>query len=149
MTNHFYENILKADTEAIVNTVNCVGVMGKGLALQFKKAYPEMFLEYQQACKSGECAIGKVWIWEIPSLINPKYVMNFPTKNDWRNASTIEYIKSGLVSLVQELNRLKIKSVSIPMLGCRNGGLAWSQVQPLITEAFAGSDIDVHLYVNI
>src|SRR3989304_8808353 len=92
-------NLLEADTEAVVNTVNTEGVSGKGVALQFKKAFPEMFEEYQKACENGEVAIGKMHVFRRNSLIDPKYIINFPTKKSWREPSRMEYIKKGLESL--------------------------------------------------
>lgn len=129
-------NILKADTEAIVNAVNCVGVMGKGLALQFKKAYPANFELYQTKCNSGEVATGRMLIFETGAAQNPRYIINFPTKQHWRAQSQIEFIDSGLVSLVESVTELKIRSLAIPGLGCGLGGLNWNEVRPRIESAF-------------
>lgn len=129
-------NILKADAEALVNTVNCVGFMGKGIALQFKKAYPANFNAYHKACKAGEVQPGRMFIFDLHSMLNPKYVVNFPTKRDWRANSRYEDIESGLKALVAEIRRLGIRSIAIPPLGCGLGGLDWQRVRPMIEHAF-------------
>ncbi|MFH1020847.1 MAG: macro domain-containing protein [Pseudomonadota bacterium] len=128
-------NILKADAEALVNTVNCVGFMGKGIALQFKKAYPDNFNFYHNACKRNEVIIGKMLVYKIQDLFLPKYIINFPTKNHWRGKSRLEDIKSGIAALIEEIKKLKINSVAIPPLGCGLGGLDWKIVRPLIEKA--------------
>lgn len=129
-------NILKENTEALVNTVNCVGVMGKGIALQFKQAFPDNFKEYKKICDAGHLTPGMMFITTTNQLF-PKYIINFPTKGHWRGNSQLADIKAGLQTLIQEVKRLDIKSISIPPLGCGNGGLDWSEVKPLIIEAFA------------
>jgi O-acetyl-ADP-ribose deacetylase (regulator of RNase III) len=130
-------NLLEEKAEALVNTVNCVGVMGKGIALQFKQAYPENFRHYEKACKASEVQPGQMFTVATGSLLNPRYIINFPTKRHWRNNSKIEDIKSGLVALVQQVQRLDITSIAMPALGCGNGGLNWANVKPLIESAFA------------
>jgi len=130
-------NLLRADVEALVNTVNCVGFMGKGIALQFKKAFPRNFLEYQRACRAEEVRPGRILVHETGTLSNPRYILNFPTKRHWRGHSLIEDIRSGLVALVAEIERRGIRSVAVPPLGCGNGGLDWEVVRPLILEAFS------------
>ena len=129
-------NLLKAEAEALVNTVNSVGVMGKGIALQFKQAFPENFRQYKQACKAGEVQPGRMFVTDAGQLINPRYIINFPTKRHWRGKSRIEDIETGLKALIAEVKRLKIRSIAVPPLGCGNGGLLWSQVKPLIEQAF-------------
>ncbi len=130
-------NLLAADVEALVNTVNCVGVMGKGIALQFKQAYPEMARAYERACHRGEVVPGKVQVWETGALRGPKYVINFPTKREWFMKSRYQDIESGLVALVAEVRRRQIQSIALPPLGCGNGGLSWTKVGPMIAAAFA------------
>ncbi len=130
-------NLLDADVEAIVNTVNCVGVMGKGLALQFKQRFPENFRQYQQACQSGEAKAGQMLIVPTGRLINPRYIINFPTKRHWKNPSRLEDIQTGLQALIAEVKRLGVRSIAVPPLGCGNGGLDWTRVAPLIESAFA------------
>lgn len=140
-------NLLKADTEALVNTVNIEGVMGKGLALQFKKAYPEMFKEYAKLCKAGLIQIGQVHVFERKELLNPRYIINFPTKKHWREKAKLEYVEQGLRSLVQEIKIRNIKSIAIPALGAGLGGLEWQRVQPLIQMAFVQlPDVEVFVY---
>jgi O-acetyl-ADP-ribose deacetylase (regulator of RNase III) len=130
-------NVIEADAEALVNTVNCEGFMGKGIALQFKKAFPENFKAYAQACRAGEVRVGRMFVFSTGSMVNPKYIINFPTKRRWREKSRIEDIESGLEALVDEVRRLKLSSVAVPPLGCGLGGLDWAVVRPLIERAFA------------
>lgn len=130
-------NLLEANAEALVNPVNCVGVMGKGLALQFKKAFPENFEEYQRACQDGEVKPEQMFIVPTGYLTHPHYIINFPTKRHWKKLSHIEDIEVGLQALIEAVRWLKIRSVAVPPLGCGNGGLAWSRVAPMIEAAFA------------
>ncbi len=125
-------NLLQADAEALVNTVNCVGVMGKGVALQFRQAYPVNYDVYRQACKRGEVQPGRMLIWETGCLQNPRYIINFPTKRHWKGKSKIPDIESGLSALVEEVRSLQIRSIALPPLGCGHGGLEWTEVRPLI-----------------
>ena len=126
-------NLLAENTEALVNPVNCVGIMGKGLALQFKNNYPDNFESYRIACTQGVVQPGK--IFAIQSKFG-KYIINFPTKNHWRDKTKIGDIAEGLEALVDYMVEQKIASISIPALGCGNGGLQWSTVKPLILHAF-------------
>ena len=130
-------NILKAEAEVLVNTINCVGFMGKGLALQFKKAYPDNFDDYRKACAAGEVQPGRMHIFELGSMLNPKFVINFATKRDWRANSRYEDIEAGLKALVTDVRRLGITSIAVPPLGCGLGGLDWNRVRPMIETAFA------------
>ncbi len=130
-------NLIDADVEALVNTVNCVGIMGKGIALQFKRAFPENFEHYKQACKRGDIEIGRVFITERRGLGNPRYILNFPTKEHWRGRSRIDWIRAGLDDLIRVIKENRIKSVAIPPLGCGNGGLDWDDVRPLILDALS------------
>jgi O-acetyl-ADP-ribose deacetylase (regulator of RNase III) len=135
------------DVDAIVNTVNCVGVMGKGIALQFKNKWPANFREYGAACKSKLVRPGRMMVHDSGGLVRPNYIINFPTKDHWRGASKIEYIRDGLVDLIVQVRRLGIRSIAIPPLGCGNGGLNWNEVRPLIEEAFADiNDVEVRLF---
>ncbi len=136
-------NIVTANAEALVNTVNCVGIMGKGVALQFKKAFPENYERYRSACQAGEVVPGEVLVTETGSLVNPKYIINFPTKRDWREGSKIEDIRSGLMSLASVIKGHGIESVAVPPLGCGSGGLDWEAVRPVIIEALA--DLNTHV----
>ena len=130
-------DILKDQAEALVNTVNCAGFMGKGIALQFKKAYPENFDAYHKACAVGEVQPGRMFIFDLHSMLNPRFVVNFPTKRDWRANSRYEDIESGLQALVTDIRRLRIRSIAMPPLGCGLGGLDWNKVRPMIERAFA------------
>ncbi len=140
-------DILSADAEALVNTVNCAGVMGRGIALQFKKKFEENFKVYKKACDAGFLRPGMMLVHDYGSLFNPRYIINFPTKDHWRANSKIEDIESGLVALVLEIRKRGIKSVAIPPLGCGLGGLSWSQVRPRIEAALNElTDVQVLLF---
>ncbi len=128
-------DILSEEAEALVNTVNCVGFMGRGIALQFKKAWPENFKAYAAACRRNEMQPGRMFVFETGRLTNPRYIVNFPTKRHWRGKSRIEDIEAGLVALVEEIQRLGIRSIAIPPLGSGLGGLDWSEVRPRIERA--------------
>ena len=128
-------DILKDDVEAIVNTVNCVGIMGRGIALQFKNAWPENFKAYEAACKREEVQPGRMFVYEIGQLTTPRYIINFPTKRHWRGKSRIEDIESGLKALVSEIRQRGIRSIAIPPLGSGLGGLDWNDVRPRIEAA--------------
>src|SRR5688572_27442847 len=128
-------NLLTADVDALVNTVNTEGIMGKGLALQFKKAFPENFASYERACKAGEVETGRMHV--VARLASPRFIINFPTKRHWRHPSKLEYIRDGLDDLIEHVKRLDIVSIAIPPLGCGNGGLDWSVVRPIVLDAFA------------
>lgn len=140
-------NLLQADVDALVNTVNTVGVMGKGIALQFRKSYPDMFTAYTKACKAGEVQLGHMHVWETGALDGPRFIINFPTKGHWKAGSKIGDIDNGLTDLVKVIAELGIKSIAVPPLGCGNGGLNWSEVEPRIRSAFAAvPEVDVRLY---
>lgn len=128
-------NLLTADVEALVNAVNTVGVMGKGIALQFKRAYPASFRAYRDACARGEIRMGRVWTFDNAMSGPRRYVLSFPTKQHWRDSSRLGDIATGLDSLVEVVNERAIASIAIPALGCGNGGLHWSEVRPLIEQA--------------
>jgi len=146
MTEFTHGDILKADAEALVNTVNCVGIMGRGVALQFRKAFPENFKAYKALCDRGAMMPGKVQVFDLNRFENPRYVINFPTKQHWKGKSRMEYIESGLKSLVAEIRERHIRCVALPPLGCGLGGLNWREVRPLIEKAFQGLP-DVHVIV--
>jgi len=140
-------NILRSHAEALVNTVNCVGVMGKGIALQFKKAFPDNYKAYEKACKSNEVIIGKMFVYETGEMYNPKYIINFPTKNHWKGKSKYEYIESGLNDLKKVIKRRNISSVAIPPLGSGLGGLDWNRVKYMVEDALSELDnVQVYLY---
>ncbi len=138
-------DILEADTQALVNPVNLNGYMGRGLAYQFKKAFPENHAAYRRACESGDIQIGCVFVYRERG----RYIVNFATKDNWRDSSTYDYIRRGMDSLVARVDELGIESVAVPPLGCGNGGLAWSRVEEIIVDAFAtglGQSVRVVLY---
>ena len=145
-------NLLEAKTEALVNAVNCVGVMGRGIALQFRRKFSEdYFKDYKRACQSGQLAIGKVHVYELKNAeTNPRFIINFPTKNHWRGQSRIEDIESGLQSLVEAIKENEIKSIAMPALGCGLGGLDYAEVKPLIERAFVNlPNVDIFLFVPV
>lgn len=130
-------DILKNDAEALVNTVNCVGVMGRGIALQFKNAFPENFKTYSNACKRKEVEPGRMFVFETGKLVNPRYIINFPTKRHWRGKSRIEDVESGLKALRKIIKEKNIHSIAIPPLGSGLGGLNWTDVRPRIEKALS------------
>ena len=140
-------NILHADAEALVNTVNCVGVMGRGIALQFKNAYPKNFKAYEAACQRQEVQPGRMFVYATGELANPRFIINFPTKRHWRGNSRMEDIESGLIDLVEVIRRNNIQSIAIPPLGSGLGGLEWDDVRPRIEQALAAlPQVKVLLY---
>ncbi|MBB4510626.1 type II toxin-antitoxin system antitoxin DNA ADP-ribosyl glycohydrolase DarG [Rhizobium leguminosarum] len=146
MINFVHGDILQANADAIINTVNCVGIMGRGIALQFKNVFPENFRAYEAACKRNEVNPGRMFVFETGEL-NPRYIINFPTKRHWKGKSRIEDIESGLVDLVAVISRFQIKSIAVPPLGSGLGGLDWSDVRPLIVDALAPlQKLDVAIY---
>jgi len=140
-------NILTEDAEALVNTVNCVGVMGRGIALQFKKAFPENFKAYADVCRQDKLQPGSMFVHELQQLTNPRLIVNFPTKRHWRGKSRMEDIDAGLVALVKEIKARGIRSIAIPPLGSGLGGLDWFEVRPKIEAALeALADVDVIVF---
>jgi len=128
-------DILAEDAEALVNTVNCVGFMGRGIALEFKRAWPENFMAYAAACRRHEVQPGRMFVFETGRLTNPRYIINFPTKRHWHGKSRIEDIEAGLAALVAEVRRRGIRSIAVPPLGAGLGGLVWAEVRPRIERA--------------
>jgi len=140
-------DILAADVEALVNSVNCVGVMGRGIALQFKNAFPENFRAYAAACARGTVQPGHMFVFETGTMTNPKYIINFPTKRHWRGKSRMEDIEAGLKALVSAIEARRIHSVAIPPLGSGLGGLSWLDVRARVEAALAAmKDVDVVVY---
>lgn len=140
-------NLLTADVDALVNTVNTVGVMGKGIALQFKRAFPSNYDDYRAACERHEVRIGEMYVHRLSNVIKPTYIINFPTKRHWRSPSRLEDIESGLAALRDSIAALEISSIAIPPLGCGNGGLDWNVVRPRIEAALSDlSCVDVRVY---
>lgn len=135
-------DLLKTKAEALVNPVNCVGVMGAGLARQFRDKFPDNYVAYLKACENKSLVVGKVF----PFRCGSKLIINFPTKKHWKNPSKLDYIKEGLPALKSTLELYRIKSVAIPMLGCGFGGLNWTDVKPLIMETFKDTKIELDIY---
>lgn len=140
-------NLLDADAEAIVNTVNTVGIMGKGIALQFRQAYPANYEAYRKACAHKEVQPGKMFVFPTNRTVNPRFIINFPTKRHWKGKSRMEDVESGLVDLVRVVKELGIRSIAVPPLGCGNGGLRWTNVRTRIEDAFKNlPDVEALLY---
>jgi len=140
-------NLLDAKAEAVVNTVNTVGVMGKGIALMFKEKFPENFRAYAAACKRDEVELGRMFVTESPELTGPRWIINFPTKAHWRFPSKLSWIAQGLTDLRRVIVDNGIRSIALPPLGSGNGGLEWSEVRPLIQAALGDlEDIEVIVY---
>ncbi|MEO6346767.1 MAG: macro domain-containing protein [Aquaticitalea sp.] len=147
MIHYIKGDIFQSKAEALVNTVNTVGVMGKGIALQFKKAFPNNFKVYTDAYKNNALRIGKMLVVKDSNITSgEKYIINFPTKMDWRKPSEYSYIEEGLDNLIQTLEAYKIKSVAIPPLGAGNGGLEWERVKRIIEDKLRGLDIEIQVY---
>ena len=141
-------NIFDSKCQTLVNTVNCKGVMGKGLALQFKEQYPEMFEEYKLACEKKKILEGgDMWIWKFNDMFEPRKILCFATKEDWRNPSKIEWIEKGLRLFSYHYKLMGIKSIAWPKLGCTNGGLNWEKdVKPLMIKYLENIDIECEIY---
>ena len=139
------ENILESNTQVLVNPVNCVGVMGKGLALQFKGKFPDYFKDYKYRCTKDRVKLGRVNPYCLDKD-NNKWLVSFPTKYHWRDKSEISSIKSGLSGLRNFCVNFRVISVAIPKLGCGLGGLDWNDVKPLVEEVFGDVTFDVYIY---
>ena len=139
-------DLLQSEADALVNAVNCAGVMGRGISLQFKKQFPGNFEEYKEACDRGEVVPGKMFITERNALNPPRFIVNFPTKRHWRGKSRIEDIESGLVMLREEIEARDIGSIAIPRLGSGLGGLYWPDVRRLIENALSGMTAEIIVY---
>lgn len=140
-------NLLEAPAEALVNTVNEVGVMGKGMALMFREAFPESAAAYRQAAKRGEVRVGRVMVTRNDALVGPRWIIHFPTKKHWRHPSRLEWVREGLKDLVRVVLEHGIRSVALPPLGCGSGGLEWTEVRREIHAVLAGlEDVEVIVY---
>ncbi len=133
-------DLLDEDAEALINPVNCVGVMGRGIALQFKKKYPGNFRAYVAACKRKEIVPGRMFVFETGALLYPRFIVNFPTKRHWRGKSRLRDIEDGLEDLARLIRERRIRSIAVPALGSGLGGLDWSDVRPRIEETLRGFD---------
>jgi len=140
-------NLLEADAEALVNTVNTVGVMGKGVALMFKEAFPENFKAYKRACKEKQVRLGEMFVTQREDLLGPKWIINFPTKGHWKYPSQMKWIEDGLADLARVIEKKKIRSIAIPPLGSGSGGLDWTEVRSRIEKALGSlKDVNVIIY---
>jgi len=147
MIHYTQGNLFDSDAEVLVNTVNTVGVMGKGIALMFKERFPQNMLEYARACKANEVKTGQMFVTETHALLNPRWVVNFPTKQHWRNPSKMEWITSGLEDLKQFIIEKNITSIAIPPLGAGNGKLAWNDVRLEIERSLSDLiHVDIFIY---
>lgn len=142
MIKYIKGDLFSSPAQVLVNTVNLDGVMGKGLALQFKKLYPDMFQQYQSFCENKILEIGKLWLYKT----DKKWILNFPTKDHWRNPSKIEYIEKGLQKFVSTYKDKGITSIAFPKLGCGNGGLDWAEVKPIMNNYLKNLPIDIYVY---
>ena len=133
-------SLLEAEVDALVNTVNTVGIMGKGIALMFKQRFPRNFEAYAHACRSHEVRIGRMFVTPTDELFCPKWIVNFPTKRHWRSKTQLEWIALGLEDLVRVIATKGIRSIAIPALGCGNGGLDWREVRPMIVARLESID---------
>jgi O-acetyl-ADP-ribose deacetylase (regulator of RNase III) len=139
-------DLLDADAEALVNPVNCVGIMGKGLALQFRRAFPENFRAYAEACREGRVRLGELFVFSMPGTVRPCFLVNFPTKAHWRDESQLEDLARGLEALRIWILESAVRSIAVPALGCGLGGLRWEQVRPLIEQRLGDLDARVLLF---
>ncbi|MDZ4861664.1 MAG: macro domain-containing protein [Candidatus Hydrogenedentes bacterium] len=140
-------NLLDADVDAVVNTVNTVGVMGKGIALMFEERFPENYKAYAAACKAGEVQVGKMFVTQSVELEGPRWIINFPTKNHWRQPTKLEWVRDGLAALKEMVREKDIHSIALPPLGCGNGGLDWHDVRPMIESALGDlENVEVVVY---
>lgn len=138
--------MFKSSAQTLINTINCVGAMGKGIALEFKKRYPAMYDRYRQLCKDGLIQTGKLWLYKAD---DGKWILNFPTKQHWRNSSKVEYIEQGLDKFVKTYKEKGIISIAFPMLGCSNGGLDKNEILPIMQKYLEQCDgLEVEIYFN-
>ena len=143
MISYVAGDLFESRAQVLTNTVNCVGVMGKGIALEFKKRYPSLFREYAARCTRGEMRIGEPWLWENAEV----QILNFPTKRHWRTPSRLDDIEAGLKWLAEHYGVLGIYTIAMPALGCGNGGLSWDAVRPLMETHLGGlPDLEVFVY---
>lgn len=144
MLTYVVGDLFRSPAQVLVNTVNTVGVMGKGIAKTFKKVYPEMFEQYRDYCETGKLTVGKLWLYKTPN----KWILNFPTKTTWRKPSELSYIKLGLETFVRSYAERGITSIAFPALGCGNGELNWEhQVRPVMEKYLKPLRIDVFIYL--
>lgn len=147
MIKYLTGNLFESDAQAWVNAVNTLGVMGKGIALQFKKTFPVNFKIYADACKKGEVKTGEMLVVkDFNQTTGEKIIVNFPTKQDWRKPSEYSFIEAGLDDLLLIINKYQITSIAIPALGAGNGGLEWAKVKALIEQKLSHLDVEITVY---
>lgn len=145
MITYIVGDLFQSPAQVLVNTVNTVGVMGKGIALDFKRIYPEMFQQYQGYCERNMFSVGQLWIYKT----SHKWILNFPTKKHWRNKSQVKYIEAGLQKFIDTYDAKGINSISFPMLGCGNGELDWeTQVRPIMEDYLSDLPIDTYIHLH-
>ena len=143
MIHYVSGNIFDSPAQTLVNPVNTVGVMGKGLALEFKKRYPRMFEEYKKQCRDGWLYVGDLMFWRAKN----HFILNFPTKKHWKDPSSLIYIEAGLLSSANKYESYGISSIAFPKLGCGNGGLDWKVVKPVMERYLQELPIDAYIYI--
>ena len=140
-------NLFESDADAITNTINCRGTMGAGIAKEFKSRYPEMFIEYTKLCRKGAIHVGEVWVWcESVGTPKPNFIVNFPTKDDWKDPSQLSWIRTGLDNLKNHVIMKEIASLSMPALGCNLGGLNFADVRKVVEDILGDSPVDITLF---
>lgn len=144
MITYLKGDLFKSPAKILVNTVNTVGVMGKGVALEFKKQYPDMFYRYKQLCEEKKLDVGSLFLWKKEK----KWVLLFPTKVHWRNPSKIEFVEAGLKKFVENWDKLGAESIAFPRLGCGNGGLDWKEVKPLMEKYLKNIPMQIYIYID-
>ena len=137
-------DLFKSETQTIVNTINCVGAMGKGIALEYKKRYPDMYLAYRDLCFNKQISIGKLWIYKTED----KWILNFPTKDHWRNPSEISYLEKGLTKFIETYKQKCILSIAFPILGAGNGGINQDVSLEIMIKYLSQCDIPIYIYKN-
>ncbi len=144
-------DLFESDHQTLTNAINTHGVMGKGIALQFKKRFDRMYVEYKEKCQNGEVKLGEPYLYKPPRYSNKqeKWVLNFPTKKHWRSPSDPEAIRKGLRYLHEHIDEWGIESLAVPALGCGEGGLSWEKVRPVLVEGLEGLGIEVELYAPL
>ena len=146
MVTLYNDSLFTTDCKVLVNTVNCAGAMGKGIALEFKNRYPDMYFKYKEICKNGLLEPGKLWIYPVPN--SDLRILNFPTKKHWSSKSKLDYIEAGLEKFVNTYKEKGITEIAFPLLGCTNGGLNYQEVLPIMVNTLNSLDIDVKIYCN-
>ena len=139
-------DMFTTEAKVLVNTINCVGAMGKGIALIHKQRYPEQYESYRKQCEAKKIHTGKVYFWRGTSGGYDKDVLLFPTKDHWKNPSEISYIKTGLQAFVEKYQKFGITSIAFPKLGCSNGGLKWEDVKPIMLEYLSDLPIEIEIW---